>query len=193
MNQWARPLQTVISAIKKIKQGAWGQHHGRVSSSLCLSPLSYNQSDIHGPTEDSLHSRRSCIRDPCIYTSDGGWTGHLGGRGTRGAALSSSPGSSNPGCGAEAMGAMVHVTAGDWGVEKISVAYHPPISQQIQHAHSFPNPLAVNRSFQQWGQYTKLRFSWLGQGTLTWVFEIHWLAPETKCCMKEQQQQPLHA
>ena len=33
-------------------------------------PSSYNQSDMHWPTEDSLYSTTGCIRYPCIYTSE---------------------------------------------------------------------------------------------------------------------------
>ena len=46
-------------------------------------PSTLQQLDIHWQTEDSLHSTTGCLRDPCIYTSKGGWTGPPRGNGTR--------------------------------------------------------------------------------------------------------------
>ena len=84
---YSRNLKTV---------GKWHQHHSGVSLSLCLSPISYNQSDIQWPKNDSLHSTSECLSDPCLYTSEGGWTGPLRGSRTRGAAPFLSPSRGDP-------------------------------------------------------------------------------------------------
>lgn len=75
----------------------WHQHHGGVRGSFYLSPLNYNQEDIHWPVEDSLRSTTRGLGDPGSYTSKNGWTGPLGSNGTRGAAPSPTQGGSNPG------------------------------------------------------------------------------------------------
>ena len=46
-----------------------------MSCSLCISPLNYNQTDIHWPIEGSLYSTTGHLRDPCSYISESGWTG----------------------------------------------------------------------------------------------------------------------
>ena len=146
--------------IKNQLRREWHHWDGRVSCSLLL----YNQSGIHWPTEDSLHSTTGHLRDPCIYASEGGWTGCPGGSGTKGAVLSPSPGSSNLGHGYSHWPTCLQAVAAEekkrhvlslpifqwiqpahlWvvmvGAEKTGAAFFPPVSYQIQLACSLPLP-----------------------------------------------------
>lgn len=125
------PICTPTSSIQEFLE--WHQHHAEWVVPFCLSLLSYNQSDIHWPTEDPLHSTTRCLRDPCIYTSEGGWTGPPGSsgtRGTRGVVPSPSSNSCNPGPRSSQWTTCLLVVMVE--AEKVDTACFLPVSQQIQ-------------------------------------------------------------
>ena len=173
----------------------WHQHHAGVGYSLCLSTLSYNQLDIHWTKNDSKHSTRECIRDPCIYISEGRWTEPLGISGTRRTPPSPSKqrwSITDPKCVPANKGCRsIHSIH---GLAPTDPRVHPASDAHTDSGHRVelvtqppPTPLKVAWSFPQWGQNTKHIYSHKGWGALTTVIKTQSLVPATRGFTSEEQ------